>query len=199
VADIPTEAGERLQRFALADDDDFDELTVARTARPASDLEDILDDVIGDRPALKFPHGPEAAQEIGQLMWRSFDGHPNFSLAVRRAASPSLVMVSKGARLHAASSTSQKEVKKMNRMNRLIIGAGAAATLLTGGVIGAAIAGPLGASAATSSSAAATAATAASPSAGTRTFVPNEDPTHEAGESAAREAQENAGQVPTVP
>lgn len=31
------------------------------------------------------------------------------------------------------------------------------------------------------------------------TFHPNEDPTHEAGESAAREAQENAGQVPTVP
>lgn len=30
-------------------------------------------------------------------------------------------------------------------------------------------------------------------------FVPNEDPTHEAGESAQREAQENAGQVPTVP
>ena len=30
-------------------------------------------------------------------------------------------------------------------------------------------------------------------------FVPNEDPKHEAGESAAREAQENAGQVPTVP
>jgi hypothetical protein len=31
------------------------------------------------------------------------------------------------------------------------------------------------------------------------TFRPNEDPTHEAGESAAREAQENAGQRPTVP
>jgi hypothetical protein len=30
-------------------------------------------------------------------------------------------------------------------------------------------------------------------------FHPNEDPTHEAGESAQREAQENAGQVPTVP
>jgi len=30
-------------------------------------------------------------------------------------------------------------------------------------------------------------------------FVPNEDPAHEAGESAAREAQENAGQRPTVP
>lgn len=44
--------------------------------------------------------------------------------------------------------------------------------------------------------------TAASPSPGTQPngkFVPNEDPTHEKGESAAREAQENAGQVPTVP
>src|SRR5260221_11179535 len=31
------------------------------------------------------------------------------------------------------------------------------------------------------------------------TFKSNEDPTHEAKESAAREAQENAGQRPTVP
>lgn len=31
------------------------------------------------------------------------------------------------------------------------------------------------------------------------TFKPNEDPAHEAGESAQREAPENAGQVPTVP
>lgn len=31
------------------------------------------------------------------------------------------------------------------------------------------------------------------------TFHPNEDPTHESGESAAREAQENAGQRPTIP
>ncbi|HUZ30256.1 MAG TPA: hypothetical protein VMU90_13485 [Solirubrobacteraceae bacterium] len=30
-------------------------------------------------------------------------------------------------------------------------------------------------------------------------FVPNENPTHEKTESAQREAQENAGQVPTVP
>lgn len=30
------------------------------------------------------------------------------------------------------------------------------------------------------------------------TFKPNEDATHEAGESAAREAQENTGQVPTM-
>jgi hypothetical protein len=39
---------------------------------------------------------------------------------------------------------------------------------------------------------------AASASPGTRTFTPNEDPAHEAGESAEREAQEDAGQVPTV-
>jgi hypothetical protein len=30
-------------------------------------------------------------------------------------------------------------------------------------------------------------------------FVPNENSTHEKGESAQREGQENAGQVPTVP
>jgi hypothetical protein len=83
----------------------------------------------------------------------------------------------------------------MNRMRRMIVGASLAGSLLTGGVIGAAIAGPLAASAATSS----TAAAATSPSASSGKFVPNEDPTHEAGESAAREAQENAGQVPTVP
>jgi hypothetical protein len=30
-------------------------------------------------------------------------------------------------------------------------------------------------------------------------FVPNESPAHEKAESAQREAQENAGQIPTVP
>jgi len=84
----------------------------------------------------------------------------------------------------------------MNLMSRLIIGDGVAGSLLKGVVIGATLAGPLGVSAATSSSAA---ATAASPTAGSGTFVPNETAAHEAGESAAREAQENAGQVPTVP
>ena len=83
----------------------------------------------------------------------------------------------------------------MNRMRKMIVGAAMAGSLLSGGVIGAALAGPLAASAATSS----TAAAATSPSANSGKFVPNEDPTHEAGESAAREAQENAGQVPTVP
>ena len=83
----------------------------------------------------------------------------------------------------------------MNRMRRMFVGAAIAGSLLGGGVIGAALAGPLAASAATSS----TAAAATSPSANSGKFVPNEDPTHEAGESAAREAQGNAGQVPTVP
>ena len=83
----------------------------------------------------------------------------------------------------------------MNAMQKAITGAAVAGSLLTGGVIGATLAGPLGASAASTSTGttAAVAATSAAP------FVSNEDPTHEAGESAAREAQENAGQRPTVP
>jgi hypothetical protein len=75
--------------------------------------------------------------------------------------------------------------------------------MLVGGVTGAVIyaATAITANAASPSNVAA----AASPSPTTPAttpggkFVPNEDPTHEAGESAAREAQENAGQVPTVP
>jgi len=106
------------------------------------------------------------------------------------------VTVSKGARLHAGSTATQKEVKEMNQIRRFLVGGAVAGSLLTGGVIGATIAGPLGASAATTTN---VAATAASPSAGSGTFVPNETAAHEAGESAAREAQENAGQVPTVP
>jgi hypothetical protein len=84
----------------------------------------------------------------------------------------------------------------MNRMRRMIVGVAMGGSLLTGGVIGATIAGPLGVSAASTSS---TATTAASPSTTSGKFVPNENATHEAGESAAREAQENAGQFPTVP
>jgi hypothetical protein len=109
---------------------------------------------------------------------------------------PSFVTVSKGIRLHAGCIATQKEVKEMNPIRRILVGAAVAGSLLTGGVIGATIAGPLGASAATTTNVATTAAT---PSAGSGTFVPNENATHEAGESAAREAQENAGQVPTVP
>jgi hypothetical protein len=107
-----------------------------------------------------------------------------------------VVIVSTGWSGH-ADAQQTKEVNTMNRLKSMILGATVTGSLLTGGVIGAALAGPLLASAATTSSNAATAA--ASPSATTGKFVPNEDPAHEAGESAEREAQENAGQVPTVP
>jgi hypothetical protein len=43
------------------------------------------------------------------------------------------------------------------------------------------------------------ATTPATPGASSSKFVPNETAAHEATESAAREAQETAGQVPTVP
>ena len=86
---------------------------------------------------------------------------------------------------------------------RKMLAAGSiAGSLLAGGLLGATVAGPLLASAASNSS---TPAASASPNgssnsnATTRKFVPNEDPAHEATESAAREAQENAGQFPTVP
>ena len=84
----------------------------------------------------------------------------------------------------------------MNGMRRALLSVALGGSLLTGGVIGATIAGPVLASAASSSTAA---STSASPSTSSGKFVPNEDATHEAGESAAREAQEDAGQFPTVP
>jgi hypothetical protein len=67
--------------------------------------------------------------------------------------------------------------------------------MLAGGVVGAVAGGSL-----IAASAATTPAASSTPSTTTPgKFVPNEDATHEAGESAAREAQEDAGQVPTVP
>src|ERR1700737_1063401 len=87
----------------------------------------------------------------------------------------------------------------MARFNKALVAVGIAASGLTGGVIGATIMGagtaainaaPVASTAATSGSAA-TAAPAAAPAAGT--FKSNEDATHEAGESAAREAAENNG------
>jgi len=79
-------------------------------------------------------------------------------------------------------------------VRKTVAAAAIAGSMLVGGVGGAVLysATVLTASAATPSP---------SPSSTTTPgkFVPNEDATHEAGESAAREAQENAGQVPTVP
>jgi len=78
-------------------------------------------------------------------------------------------------------------------VRKTVAAAAIAGSMLVGGVGGAVLysATVLTAAAATPSP---------SPSSATPgKFVPNEDATHEAGESAAREAQENAGQVPTVP
>lgn len=84
-------------------------------------------------------------------------------------------------------------------MRRGVLAAAVAGSLALGGVAGAALyaATNIVASAATTSNASPLAAASPAPPSGK--FVPNEDPTHEKGESAAREAQENAGQVPTVP
>jgi len=83
----------------------------------------------------------------------------------------------------------------VNGFRKTVAAAAIAGSMLVGGVAGAVLysATVLTASAATPSP------SPSSSSSSTATFVPNEDPTHEAGESAAREAQENAGQVPTVP
>lgn len=82
----------------------------------------------------------------------------------------------------------------MNRLQRILVGAAIAGSMLTGGVVGAVIYG-----ATTITAAAATPTPTPAGPAASGTFVPNEDPAHEATESAAREAQENAGQRPTVP
>ncbi|OLC57739.1 MAG: hypothetical protein AUH85_02515 [Chloroflexi bacterium 13_1_40CM_4_68_4] len=68
-------------------------------------------------------------------------------------------------------------------------------SMLTGVVVGAAAFG----SNVFAASGSAPQASSAPAQASSGTFKPNEDPAHEAGESAAREAQEDAGQVPTVP
>jgi len=85
----------------------------------------------------------------------------------------------------------------VNAIRRTAIAATITGSMLVGGVAGAVLYGAtmLSASAATTPTPSPASSSTATPG----KFVPNEDPTHEAGESAAREAQENAGQVPTVP
>jgi hypothetical protein len=84
----------------------------------------------------------------------------------------------------------------VNGVRKAVLAAAVAGSMLVGGVGGAVLyATTIAASAASPSPT----PSSGSPSTSGGKFVPNEDPTHEAGESAAREAQENAGQVPTVP
>ncbi len=82
----------------------------------------------------------------------------------------------------------------MNGIRKSLAAAAIAGSMLVGGVAGTIL---YGATTLTASAASPSPTPSSSTSPGK--FVPNEDPTHEAGESAAREAQENAGQVPTVP
>jgi len=96
--------------------------------------------------------------------------------------------------------TPQGTVRRRPGLNRRMAMSLTAAGLITGGFAG----GYVISHAATSSTAtpspssgSGSGSAAAAPSPGT--FHPNENPSHEAGESAQREAQENAGQMPTVP
>jgi hypothetical protein len=84
----------------------------------------------------------------------------------------------------------------MNGIRKAVLAATVVASMLVGGVGGAMLYSTIIAASAASPSPTPSGGGATAPSG---KFVPNEDPTHEAGESAAREAQENAGQVPTVP
>lgn len=84
-------------------------------------------------------------------------------------------------------------------IRRGVLAAAVAGSLALGGVAGAALYAATNIVAAAATNSPASTLAAASPAPPNGKFVPNEDPTHEKGESAAREAQENAGQVPTVP
>jgi hypothetical protein len=75
--------------------------------------------------------------------------------------------------------------------------AAVACSMLVGGAIGATAFGAGSSNAA--SQATTTTSSSSSTAAPSGTFTPNENAAHEAGESAAREAQEDAGQFPTVP
>ncbi len=88
----------------------------------------------------------------------------------------------------------------MSPIRKAVLAAAMVGSTFVGGAMGAAL---LTGSSASATSQQTTPTTAPAPSAPAVTpsggFHSNESATHEAGESAAREAQENAGQVPTVP
>jgi len=81
----------------------------------------------------------------------------------------------------------------VNGIRKTVAAAAIAGSMLVGGVAGAVLYGV------TTLTASAASPSPSPSSSSTGAFVSNENATHEAGESVAREAQENAGQVPTVP
>jgi len=94
--------------------------------------------------------------------------------------------------------TGQKENQDMNgNLKRAILAGLVSASMLGGGVIGATMFRATSVFAASNVGAATSVRADASQAPGV--FKSNEDPAHEATESAAREAQEDAGQKPTVP
>jgi len=78
-----------------------------------------------------------------------------------------------------------------------VIAALAGGSMLAGVAIGATFSAGLAVNAATTPTS--SNVRSDTPTASPGVFVSNEDPAHEATESAEREAQENAGQRPTVP
>ncbi len=73
--------------------------------------------------------------------------------------------------------------------------------MLVGGAVGSTVFGAAAGNAqtATTTTAAGSSSGSTANAAPSGVFKPNENATHEAGESAQREAQEDAGQFPTVP
>ena len=82
----------------------------------------------------------------------------------------------------------------MNLAKKSVLAVAVAGSMLAGGAVGATVF-----SAGTSGAQSTSTATPAADSAPTGKFTPNEDKAHETNESAQREAQEDAGQRPTVP
>jgi hypothetical protein len=82
---------------------------------------------------------------------------------------------------------------------KAVIAALAGGSMLTGVALGAAFTAGTGSSANAATTPTSASKTRADASASPGVFVSNEDPAHEATESPEREAQENAGQRPTVP
>ena len=85
----------------------------------------------------------------------------------------------------------------MNPTRKGLLAGALAGALVAGGTVGASAFGA--GSSSNSSSKSNAAAAAAQPSVRSGTFKPIEAKSHEANESAQREAQEDAGQFPTVP
>lgn len=87
----------------------------------------------------------------------------------------------------------------MSPLRKAVVAVAMVGSTLAGGAIGAALFSGSAATAATTPTTTAPAQSTAPNATPGGTFHSNEDPAHEATESAQREAQETAGQFPTVP